>query len=98
MLCPHLAELEKDLLNAMIPVTYRGQAWSDNCREWVYFDCVLDMARLKAEYQLPDFVKHHENRDQRSGTELGLVCDRCKDGIMGYLSEGNELKQVFPIR
>jgi hypothetical protein len=96
MLCPHLAELEKDLLNAMISVTYRGQAWSENCREWVYFDCVLDVERLKVDYQLSDFVKHHENKDQRSGTESGLVCDRCKDGIMGHLMDGSGSKKKFP--
>lgn len=96
MECPHLAELEKDLLSAMIPVTYRGQAWGDNCREWVYFDCVLDVERLRVEYSLPDFVRHHENLDQRSGTESGLVCERCKDGVMGYLSTHNPSGRIFP--
>lgn len=97
MVCAHLAELEKDLLAAWIPVTYRGQAWGDSCREWVYFDCVLDVERLKVEYRLPEFVKHHENLDPRSGTESGLVCERCKDAIMGYLSTENPSKRIFPI-
>lgn len=96
MVCSHLVELEKDLLATMIPVTYRGQAWGDNCREWVYFDCVLDVNKLREIYSLPEFVLHHKNTDQRSGTEEGLQCDRCKDGIMGYLADGNEEKRKFP--
>lgn len=96
MLCPHLVELEKDLMNAMVPVTFRGQAWGGNCREWVYFDCVLDVKKLREIYLLPDFVLHHKNIDQRSGTEEGLQCDRCKDGVMGYLDDGNTVKRKFP--
>ena len=46
MVCEHLAALEKELIAAGVPITYRGQAWSDNCREWVYFDCCLDRAAI----------------------------------------------------
>ena len=28
-------------------VTYRGKAWSDNCREWVYFNCFIDTAAVR---------------------------------------------------
>jgi len=31
MTCPHLSQLETELLAAGIPVTYRGQASSSNC-------------------------------------------------------------------
>jgi hypothetical protein len=49
----------------------------------VYFDCVLEPESLKAKFHLPSFVITHENTDEKSGTELGLVCTQCKDGIMG---------------
>lgn len=75
--------METYLQEKGIPETFRGQAWSDHCREWVYFDCVLDVEALKSRLQLPGFVEKHENTDLRSGTELGLVCTECYDAIMG---------------
>lgn len=82
-MCEHLQPVEDYLRAKKIPETFRGQAWSDNCREWVYFDCILDTESLKAKFHLPSFVIMHENTDERSGTELGLVCTQCKDAIMG---------------
>jgi hypothetical protein len=85
MVCEHLAPLERALLEQGIPVTFRGQAWSDNCREWVYFGVVLDLAALQKQFGLADCVQIHENSDPHSGLERGFVCIRCKDGIMGEL-------------
>ena len=82
-MCEHLQPLEDYLKGKKIPQTFRGQAWSDNCREWVYFDCVLETESLQSRFHLPSFVVRHENTDERSGTELGLVCTKCKDAIMG---------------
>ncbi|MBS1513016.1 MAG: hypothetical protein JST86_19420 [Bacteroidetes bacterium] len=82
-MCEHLKILEHYLKGKAIPETFRGKTWSDNCREWIYFDCVLDIASLQAKFHLPNFVVQHENRDPRSGTELGLVCTLCKDAIVG---------------
>src|SRR5690349_15636934 len=82
-MCEHLWPLEKYLKDKNIPETFRGQAWSDNCREWIYFDCVLKTESLKTKLNLPEFIITHENADMKSGTELGLVCNVCKDGIMG---------------
>ena len=45
-MCEHLQALENYLKAEKIPEIFRGQAWSDNCREWVYFDCILDSARV----------------------------------------------------
>ena len=83
LMCEHLRFLEDYLKAKKIPEIFRGQAWSDNCREWVYFDCVLDTESLKTKFNLPPFVITHENTDERSGTELGLVCTQCQDAIMG---------------
>jgi hypothetical protein len=82
-MCEHLQPLENYLKAEKIPEIFRGQAWSDNCREWVYFDCVLETESLRSRFHLPSFVVRHENTDERSGTELGLVCTKCKDAIMG---------------
>lgn len=82
-MCEHLQTVENYLKDKGIQETFRGQAWSDNSREWVYFDCILKTEALKTKFDLPCFVVTHENTDIKSGTELGLVCNLCKDGIMG---------------
>lgn len=83
MTCEHLSELESELIGRGIPVTYRGQAWSHNCREWVYFDCYLDVESIRARLNLPNCVEAHSNDDPRSGVERGLVCSMHLDGIIG---------------
>lgn len=86
MVCEHLTPLEQALLARGIAVTFRGQAWSDNCREWVYFDCHLDVPALRQRFALPDWVTTHSHRGTHDGQELGLVCSRCQDGVMGHFA------------
>ena len=86
MVCQHLAPLENELIRSNVKETYRGQAWTKNCREWVYFDVVLETATLATRLNLSPCVKVHENLDARSGLERGFVCENCKDGIMGLVS------------
>jgi hypothetical protein len=83
MVCEHLAPIEMALLARNIPVTFRGQAWSNNCREWVYFDCFLDVPAIRAVTTLPEFVTTHSHRGTHDGQEHGIVCSRCSDAIMG---------------
>jgi len=47
MVCHHLRGLEKALKEAGFTETSRGQAWSRNCREWVYFNVVLDIEKIR---------------------------------------------------
>lgn len=82
-MCEHLQELDEYLMKSGVKETFRGQAWSDNCREWVYYDCVLDIEKLKAQFNFPPFIVLHENTDPKSGTEKGFFCEECLDGIMG---------------
>lgn len=95
MECKHLQSLEAGLLAAGIKETFRGQAWSNNCREWVYFDCLLDLKALRRNYNLPEFVISHVNNDPRSGLEAGFVCQECKDGIIGLHTSISKRKPVF---
>jgi hypothetical protein len=88
MVCEHLAKLEEELIKANIKETYRGQVWTKNCREWVYFDVVLNTESLSKRLNLPSCVSIHENLDPKSGTERGFYCEICKDGIMGLISGG----------
>lgn len=95
MVCEHLQPLERALLDAEIAVTFRGQAWSKNCREWVYFDAFLDVDAIRREFALPDFVTTHSHRGTHDGQEAGLVCSRCHDAIVGFLEPGAG-KPVYP--
>jgi hypothetical protein len=83
-MCEHLSPLEAALKAKNIKETYRGQPWSNNCHEWVYFDCLLNVDTLRERFQLPEFIVHHTNDDPRSGTEAGFVCEQCHDGIIGH--------------
>lgn len=83
MTCEHLFSLERALLAAGIRVRFRGQAWSQNCREWVYFDVFLDTAAVRALLALPTCVEDHAHRGTHDGQERGLLCTTCHDAIMG---------------
>lgn len=72
-----------------IKETFRGQAWSDNCREWVYFECVLDLAALRARFDFAPFVADHVHRGTHDGAEAGFVCNQCDDAIMGAHADVN---------
>lgn len=82
-MCEHLTQLERELQSCGIAETFRGQAWSSNCREWVYFTCYLDLAVIRERLALPPCVIDHVNDDPKSGLERGFVCWEHKDGIMG---------------
>ena len=83
IVCEHLAPLEAALIQSGARETFRGAAWSQNCREWVYFDVKLDIDALQARFQLPACVTVHVNHDPKSGQERGFVCDACNDAVMG---------------
>ena len=83
MICEHLKLLENDLVAAGVRETYRGQAWTHNCREWVYFDCYLDRDSIRKRLDLPDVVQDREHCGTHDGQESGFYCTQCHDGIMG---------------
>ena len=96
MLCEHLCEIEKAITLAGIAETYRGQPWSKNCRQWVYFDCVLDMDAIKRKFDLAECVGEHLNHDPKSGREAGLVCNLCHDAVVGLHAKDGNGKNRFP--
>lgn len=83
MTCEHLQALGQAILAAGIRETYRGQAWSENCREWVYFACYLDLEALRSRFALDACVEDHVHRGTHDGSERGFVCSRCHDAVMG---------------
>lgn len=95
----NISALEKPVKKAGIRETYRGRTGSKNCREWAYFDCRLDVKRIREDFRLADCVKEHSNDDRRSGLEAGLVCDVCHDAVMGvHASLSRGAAEAFPAR
>src|SRR5690606_33215024 len=84
MTCEHLEKLEQAIKAAGIEETFRGAPWSDNCREWVYFDCILPLEAIRRTYGLAECVKDHAHRGTHDGQEAGFVCEVHKDAIMGH--------------
>ena len=83
MTCIHLRRLEEAIQALGIRETSRGQAWSENCREWVYFDCYLEREEIRRRFSLEACVKDHEHLGTHDGSEAGFYCEIHKDGILG---------------
>lgn len=84
MVCEHLKQLETELIEAGVRETYRGSTWGKNCREWVYFDCYLDLESLRGRIPFDSCVQDHMHLGTHDGQESGLQCTECCDAIMGY--------------
>ena len=95
MVCEHLSTLEQALVAARVAVTFRGQAWSRNCREWVYVDCFLDLPAIRRDLALAACVQDHAHRGTHDGEERGLVGAQCHDAIVGRY-ERTAGARVFP--
>jgi hypothetical protein len=83
MVCDHLRSLEEALIAAGFRETLRGAVWSRNCREWVYYDCVLALPELRKRFPLAACVVDHVHRGTHDGSEAGFVCNLHNDAVMG---------------
>jgi hypothetical protein len=96
MTCEHLLPLETALAAAGFKETFRGAAWSQNCREWVYFDCILQRDVIRKAFELADCVKDHEHRGTHDGQESGFVCEMHHDAIVGHHPDARPTAKTFP--
>ena len=94
MVCEHLEALEEALVRSGHAVTYRGQTWTRNCREWVYFDCILSLEDIRATLTLDPCVQDHVHRGTHEGSEQGFVCRQDWDAVMGAHPESG-IPRVF---
>jgi hypothetical protein len=94
MICEHLRPLEEAMVAAGARETWRGQAWSEHCHEFVSYACFLDIPAIRAKFAIPECVVDHVNDDVRTGRERGLVCTTCNDGIIGAYQPGRVMR--FP--
>ncbi len=81
-MCIHLQKAEDYIKASGLRESWPGQAWSLNCREWIYFNCSFSPAKLIEKPGPEDCVTIHDYYDIKVGAELGLFCESCKDGIM----------------
>src|SRR5262249_14792426 len=95
MTCEHLRAVEQAIIERGIRETFRGAAWAWNCREWVYFDCDIDLGAVRARFPLADCVQDHVHRGTHDGQERGLVCSLCSDAVMGRYERDKDLP-LFP--
>ena len=97
MTCEHLKPLEDALIALGVEETFRGKAWSKNCREWVYFDCFIDTKAVAASLKLADCVSEHVHRGTHDGQERGFICKACNDGIMGHYERSSKSRKAVGI-
>jgi hypothetical protein len=83
MICEHLRSLEEALVQRGFVVTYRGQTWTRNCREWVYFNCVLSLSEIRTAFVFDPCIRDHVHRGTHEGSEQGFVCSEHWDAVMG---------------
>lgn len=94
-MCEHLQKAEKYIEEKGLTAVFRGRPWGKNCREWVYFDCILDTEQLITKLALDPCVKTHNYQDIKIADELGLFCTLCKDGIMGVNPQGKMTNKLI---
>lgn len=94
-MCIHLKPVEDYLLSKGYHEVYRGQVWSNNCREWIYFNTILQPQELIIQFRLDSTIIIHDYQDIKVGSELGLECTICHDAIMGYHPNSAYIKEKF---
>lgn len=80
-----LRRLAKKLIEQNIRILFIGQAWSGNTKDWIYFDTVLDLNKVRKDFSFDDQIIVHQNLDIRSGLEGGFIDKITGEGIMGKL-------------
>jgi hypothetical protein len=96
-MCEHLIELDNYIKSKNIKEIFRGQAWSENCREWVYYDCILNIDKLREKFNLDKCVEIHEYNEIKTANELGFYCSKCKDAVMGFSQNNNETNNKITV-
>jgi len=81
-----LRKLAKHLKKEKCKITFFGKAWSKQTADWIYFDTVLNVEKLKKKFDFGDHIQIHKNTDPRSGKELGFIDSKTGEGLMGRLS------------
>ena len=80
-----LREIAKNLKKKGIEIDFFGLAWTKQIANWIYFDTVLNVEKLRNKYQLGAHIVIHENLDPKSGMEKGFIDKQTGEGLMGKI-------------
>ncbi|WP_179339044.1 hypothetical protein [Winogradskyella ludwigii] len=78
-----LRNLAKKLIKENARITFYGKAWSENTVNWIYFDKVLDLKKIRNKFAFGKNIIEHQNLDNKSGLESGFIDKNTNEGIMG---------------
>ncbi len=78
-----LRGLAKKLIKQNTPVMFYGKAWSENTADWIYFDKVFDLKKIRNKFAFGKNIIEHQNLDNRLGLESGFIDKTTNEGIMG---------------
>jgi hypothetical protein len=78
-----LRNLAKKLIKENARITFYGKAWSENTANWIYFDKVLDLKKIRNKFAFGKNIIEHQNLDNKSGLESGFIDKNTNEGIMG---------------
>ncbi len=85
ILSPELKRVANKLIKDKVPITFYGKAWSANKSNWIYFDKILDLNKIRSEFNLGSDIIEHKNLDPKSGLESGFIDVKTEEGLMGKL-------------
>ena len=86
VISPDLKRLTNYLIKNKIEIKYWGKAWSENQSDWIYFDKVLDLEKLRTKLNFGESIIDHQNLDSRSGLEKGFIDRKTGEGVMGKVN------------
>ena len=78
-----LRSLAKKLIKENTRITFYGKAWSENTADWIYFDKVFDLKKIRNNFSFGENIIEHQNLDNKSGLESGFIDKNTNEGIMG---------------
>jgi hypothetical protein len=80
-----LKRLAKKLIEENTRITFYGKAWSESKADWIYFDKVFDLKKIRNKFEFGENIIEHQNLDIRSGLESGFIDKNTNEGIMGKI-------------
>ena len=86
VISPDLKRLANYLIKKKTEITYWGKAWSESQSDWIYFDKVLDLEKLRTKLNFGENIIDHQNLDNRSGLEKGFIDKKTGEGVMGKVN------------
>jgi hypothetical protein len=98
MTCKHLRSLELAIRSeGTAVIDIRSEPYKET-GEWVYFGAVLDLDAIRKTFELAPCVVRYSNGGDRGPTDEGLICEDCRDAVIGVhpVDMRSRYKHRFP--